>query len=311
METNSGAHSHDHGQNRLGWALIITAGYMIAEAAGGYFFNSLALLADAGHMLSDVMALGLSWIAMRIGRRAPTDQHTFGFRRFEILAAFINGLALWLIVGLIFYEAQKRFGDPQPVQADGMMIIATVGLAVNIVMAALLFRDRSENLNIRSAFIHIIGDALGSLGAIIAAIGIIFTGAYWLDPLVSILVGFLILYSSWDLIRESVHILMEGVPRGIDAKEVEQEIVNIEGVCCIHDLHIWSITSEKNSLAAHIVMDDPQRDRELMIGSINKKVAEKFNITHTTIQIEPDHDCAKNCIDGSCRPSMECGKRKT
>ena len=151
--------------------MIITAGYMVVEAVGGMMFNSLALLADAGHMLSDVMALGLSWVAIQVGKRSPTDKHTFGFRRTEILAALLNGLALWAIVAMICYEAQKRFFAPQPVAGGGMMIVATVGLAVNLIMAAVLFKSRDASLNVKSAFIHVIGDALGSVGAIAAAVG--------------------------------------------------------------------------------------------------------------------------------------------
>jgi cobalt-zinc-cadmium efflux system protein len=170
-------------------------------------------------MLSDVMALGLSWLALHIGQRSPTDTHTFGFKRTEILAALMNGVALWVIVALLFYEAGRRFFHPPQVEGAGMLLVAYAGLAVNFLIAALLFRSRRDNLNIRSAFIHVIADALGSAGAILAAIVILATGLNWVDPLVSVLIGFLILFSSWELLKESVHILMEGVPTGMQIRD--------------------------------------------------------------------------------------------
>lgn len=297
---------HDHGHNRLGIALVITATYMVVEAAGGFFFNSLALLADAGHMLSDVMALALSWVAIRIGRRSPSDTHTFGFKRSEILAALLNGLALWLIVVMIFYEAIKRFFSPEPVVAGGMLVVAAVGLGVNALMAVLLFASRNENLNLKSAFLHVLSDAIGSVGAILAALVILYTGAYWTDPLVSVFVGLLILYSSWALIKESVRILMEGVPYGLEITEIENAMLGQEGICCIHDLHIWTISGSRTALAAHVVVCGPHADREAVLTGLNHILSHKFNIDHTTLQIEPSHDTPKDCRENSCRPGTIC-----
>jgi cobalt-zinc-cadmium efflux system protein len=300
------SHDHGHGHNRLGIALALTAAYMVAEAVGGFIFNSLALLADAGHMLSDVMALGLSWFAIQIGKRSPTDTHTFGFKRSEILAALLNGVALWLIVVVIFYEAAKRLFNPEPVVGGGMLLVAGIGLLVNVLMAVLLFTSRHENLNLRSAFLHVISDALGSVGAILAAVVILYTGAYWTDPLVSVLVGLLILYSSWDLIKESVRILMEGVPYGVEITEIETAMLEQEGICCIHDLHVWTISGSKIALAAHVVLSGPDADGDVVLTGLNQTLSRRFDIDHTTIQIEASHDLAKICGENTCRPGTIC-----
>jgi cobalt-zinc-cadmium efflux system protein len=290
----------------LAIALFLTAGYMVVEAAGGYLFNSLALLADSGHMLSDVMALGLSWLALHIGRRSPTDRHTFGFKRTEILAALMNGVALWVIVALLFYEAGRRFFHPPQVEGAGMLIVASAGLAVNFLIAALLFRSRRDNLNIRSAFIHVIADALGSAGAILAALVILATGLNWVDPLVSVLIGFLILFSSWELLKESVHILMEGVPTGMQIGDIEQTLLEQDGVCCVYDLHVWSITSNRHALSAHVVLSDLTEDRNQILKRLNTVLVDKFHIDHTTIQIETSHEMRNEAEAMACRAGTSC-----
>ncbi|MFC1835126.1 cation diffusion facilitator family transporter [Thermodesulfobacteriota bacterium] len=300
-------HDHDHdnqtgsGESRLGFAIFLTAAYMVVEAVGGFVFNSLALLADAGHMLSDVGALVLSWFAIRLGKRSPTDRLTYGFKRSEILAALFNGLALWAIVAVIFYEAVHRFYSPPAVNADGMLIVAGVGLLVNLVMVALLFRSRRENLNIRGAFLHVLSDALGSVGAIAAALIILATGFTIADPLVSILIGVLVLYSSWGLVKESVLVLMEGVPSHLNIREVEDTMLAHEEVCCIHDLHVWSITSNKVSLSAHAVVMDSATDRDGIIRDLQDILRDKFGVEHTTIQIETSHDMAAGENNDHCR----------
>jgi cobalt-zinc-cadmium efflux system protein len=310
MHDHNHGHAHGGSEGRLGIAFFITAAYMVVEAVGGFAFNSLALLADAGHMFSDVMALGLSWLAIRIGKRSPTDRLTFGFRRSEILAALINGLALWAIVAVIFYEAVHRFSVPSPVQGKGMFLVAGVGLVVNLVMAALLFRGRNENLNIKGAFLHIVSDALGSAGAVIAAIVIIYTGRDWVDPLVSILIGFLVLYSSWGLVKESVLILMEGVPSDVDLRRVEESITSHEGVCCVYDLHVWSITSNRPALSAHVVMSDPSFDRYAVLTRLNEVLEKRFGIEHTTIQIESTHEMKSREECSSCRMGTACAESR-
>ncbi len=297
-------HSHEVSERRLAVVFVITLTYMVIEVVGGIMFNSLALLADGGHMLSDVMALGLSWVAIRIGRRSATDRHTFGFRRYEILAALLNGLALWLIVAFIFYEAIGRFSAPQPVVGEGMLLVAGIGLAVNILMAALLFSSRESNLNLKGAFLHIVSDAAGSVGAIVAAVVILYTGRYWVDPLVSVLVGVLILYSSWSLIRESVHVLAEGTPENFNLTEIEQAMLTQDGVCCIHDLHVWTISGDNPTLTAHVVLCGGDRD-QIFQGLVNL-LRERFGITHSTIQVEISHDTLPECAERSCREGTAC-----
>lgn len=300
-------HTHEHSgsQRRLVIASGITASYMVIEVVGGIAFNSLALLADAGHMLSDAMALGLSWLAIEIGRRSPTDRHTYGFRRTEILAALVNGLTLWAIVAMIFYEAAHRFYNPPQVQGLGMMIVAAIGLAVNLLMAGLLYKGSRETLNVKGAFLHVISDALGSVGAIVAAAIILLTGFNWVDPLVSVLIGLLILYSSWGLVKESVNILLEGVPAEVDLAEVEKTIVAQNGICCVYDLHVWSITSNRHALSAHVVLSDGA-ERENVLKQVNILLMKRFRIDHTTIQIETTHDLRHEnhgfaCRTGTCR----------
>ncbi|MBI5249408.1 MAG: cation transporter [Desulfomonile tiedjei] len=299
-------HHHHHGESRLVIALFLTCVYMVVEAVGGFVFNSLALLADAGHMLSDVVALALSLAAIKIGNKSPTERHTFGFRRTEILAALANGLALWAIVVLIFFEAVHRFYSPQPVQGGGMLLIAGVGLGINAVMALLLFSSRHESLNIKGAFVHVISDALGSLGAIVAAVIILQTDENRVDPAVSILVGCLIVYSSWSLIRESLHILMEGVPAGLNIHDMEQAVINQDGVCCIYDLHVWTIGADQRALSAHVVVSDPDWDRSELLKRLNRLFAEEFNVTHTTIQIEPTHEIRSESEYPVCREGTAC-----
>ncbi len=294
------------GERRLAAALVITAGYMAVEFVGGLVFNSLALIADAGHMLSDAMALALSWVALQIGKRSPTDRHTFGFKRTEILAALLNGVALWVIVGVIFYEASHRFMKAEPVAGMGMLIVAAVGLAINLIMAGLLFKSRAENLNLRSAFLHVLSDALGSVGAILAALIILGTGRYWVDPLASVLIGVLILYSSWDLVKESVQILMEAVPLGVSIRDVEEAMVQQPGVCCVHDLHVWSISSNRVALSAHVVLSEPEQDRTTVLEGLNEILREKFKIDHTTIQVEDTHEMHANTEGLVCRPGTAC-----
>ncbi|MEJ2716471.1 MAG: cation diffusion facilitator family transporter [Deltaproteobacteria bacterium] len=303
-------HDHDHSQGnsqqRLAIALILTTSYMVVEFGGGILFNSLALLADAGHMLSDVMALGLSWAAIQIGKRSADDTHTFGFKRTEILAALFHGVALWAIVGIIFYEAAHRFFAPEQVRGLGMLTVASVGLAVNLIMAAVLFRSRRENLNIKGAFLHVVSDALGSMGAIVAALIIIMTGHNWVDPLVSVLIGILVLYASWGLVTESVRILMEGVPTGLDIREIEAKMVQLEGVCCVYDLHVWSITSNRHALSAHVVLAGEQDDRNRVLTELNAILEERFHIDHTTIQLEASHEMRPTCERRFCRPGTAC-----
>ncbi len=269
----------------LAIALAITFLYFVVEVAGGILTNSLALLSDAGHMLSDIAALGLSLFAFQISKRPATPQKTFGYHRLEIVAALVNGLVLWLIVGVIFHEAYQRFFTPPEVQSLGMLVIATIGLAVNIAAGLILYRSHHESLNVHSAFLHVVGDALGSVGAIIAALIMLSTGWYLADPLISFLIGGLILYTSWGLIKESADILMQSVPRGISLDEVQNAMESITRVLKVHDLHVWSVTSGVFTLSAHAVING-DRDFHQVLSEMEKALSEKFDIRHTTIQLE-------------------------
>jgi cobalt-zinc-cadmium efflux system protein len=270
---------------RLKLALALSCIYFFAELIGGFLTNSLALLSDAGHMLSDIGALALSLFAFRIAKRPATVSSTFGFHRVEILAALFNGLTLWLIVGVIFAAAYNRFLDPPPVESYGMMVVASVGLLVNIVAGAVLYGSHHHNLNLRGAFLHIVSDALGSVGAIAAGLIMLFTGWYVVDPVISILIGLLILHASWNLVKESLSVLMQAVPKGIRLEDVQKCLEDVKGVSKVHDLHVWAVTSDLFTLSAHAVVENGG-DFHQVLNGIEEVLKERFNIEHTTIQLE-------------------------
>lgn len=290
--THSHSHlgHHHHGPNNkagLLIALIITAGIMVLEFAGGLITNSLALLSDSGHMLSDTAALALSLAAMWFAARPSSPNRTYGFHRFEILAALLNGITLFVIAAFIIAEAVKRFGEPPTVASGPMMIIAVIGLAANIASAWFLMRkgDVKDNLNVRSAYLHVIGDAIGSVGAIIAGILMSLFSWYIADPIISVVVALLILKSAWGIIKSTVHILMEGTPLSVNAEQVNKVLLGIEGVKEVHDLHVWTITSGLDSLSCHLTVED-HVDCQIVLQEAIQHIAEKFQIEHTTIQIE-------------------------
>jgi cobalt-zinc-cadmium efflux system protein len=271
----------------LAFALAITSFYLVVEVTGGILTNSLALLSDAGHMFSDIAALGLSLFAFHISRRPATTKRTFGYHRLEILAALCNGLTLWLIVGVLFHEAYRRFLNPPEVQSGGMLIVASVGLIVNITAGFILYKSHESNLNVRGAFLHVLGDALGSVGAIAAGIIMLSTQWYLADPLISVLIGGIILYTSWGLIRDSVDILMQSVPKGIDLAEVREILESVDGVLKVHDLHIWTVTSGIFTLSAHAVING-ESDLHQVLNEMETILINRFNIRHTTIQLETE-----------------------
>lgn len=287
-------HSHHHEQpqvaSQLAIPFAVTATFCVVEFIAGWLTNSLALLSDAGHMLADVGALGVSLFAARVARLPPSEFKTFGYHRVEILAAFVNGLGLWLVVGLIWQEAYQRLFDPPPVQAQAMLGVAAAGLAVNLLSLALLRRGESQNLNVRAAFVHVLGDTLGSVGALIAGVVVLTTGAYIADPLVSVGIGLLILYSSWGIVRESVDILMQGTPREINLPEVERCLMDIGGVRQVHDLHVWTMASGKYQLTVHLVVD-PSDAAGMVLDSAQNRLRDRFGITHTTVQVDPGDEC--------------------
>jgi cobalt-zinc-cadmium efflux system protein len=272
---------------RLKLALAISCSYFFAELIGGFLTNSLALLSDAGHMLSDIAALALSLFAFRIAKRPATVSSTYGYHRVEILAALLNGLTLWLIVGVIFTAAYNRFLNPPAVESYGMMIVASLGLLVNIVAGAVLYGSHHHNLNLRGAFLHVVSDALGSVGAIAASLIMLYTGWYVADPVISILIGLLILHSSWNLIKESFSVLMQAVPKGIRLEDVQQALEEVEGVSKVHDLHVWAVTSDIFTLSAHAVVENGG-DFHQVLNGIEDTLKERFNIEHTTIQLETE-----------------------
>jgi cobalt-zinc-cadmium efflux system protein len=272
---------------RLKWALIISSVYFFAELTAGFLTNSLALLSDAGHMLSDIGALALSLFAFRVAKRPATHHSTYGYHRVEILAALFNGLTLWLIVGVIFTSAYYRVANPPAVESFGMIVVAVLGLLVNIAAAAILHSGHQHNLNMRGAFLHVMSDAIGSVGAIAAGAIMLATGWYLADPLISMFIGALILYSSWSLIKDSLSVLMQSVPKGIRLDEVRQTIEAVDGVHKVHDLHVWAVTSDIYTLSAHAVVENGGDFHEVLNG-IEDTLKVRFNIEHTTIQLETE-----------------------
>ena len=291
-------HHHHHGDGvhpmvsgkrqevggRLVAVLLITAVFMIVEVVGGLLSNSLALLADAGHMFTDVAALGLSVFAMRLARTPPTNKRTFGYVRLEILAALVNGAALLVISGVILVEAWGRLREPAAIDGVVMLVVATLGLGVNVVGALLLHRHAHDNLNVRGAYLHVIGDLLGSVGAIAAGVVILTTGWAPIDPLVSVVIALLILYSAWNLVREAAEVLLEAVPAHVDMGAVLTDLGGVEGLDDIHDVHVWTLTSGFVALSAHGVIDDPVQHTRIL-DEVRGKMR-VHGIEHVTFQIE-------------------------
>jgi cobalt-zinc-cadmium efflux system protein len=289
-------HHHEHDRRgagkltRLKIALGLTFAYMLAEACGGWLVNSLAPLADAGHMLTDVAALSLTLAAIWFASRPATAKKTFGYYRLEILAAFVNGVALVLISLLVIYEAYERWTSPPAIEGASLTLIAAGGLLVNIVCAYILHGDHRHDLNMRAAWLHVVGDALGSVTAIVAGILIIAFGWLWADALCSVLISLIIVFSAWNLIRESVNVLLEGTPAHINLAAVEEAILETEGVDAIHDLHIWTIASGIEALSAHVRHDEKIVPTELL-KHLRLRLHDKFGIDHLTIQMEtPDFE---------------------
>ena len=284
-------HHHEHarrdskGIKRLKIALGLTFVYMLAEAVGGWLTNSLALFADAGHMLTDVAALSLTLAAIWFATRPATEKKTYGYYRLEILAAFVNGIALVLISLWVFYEAFERWSAPPEVKGFELTLIATGGLAVNAVCAYLLHGEHNHDLNLRGAWLHVMGDALGSATAILAGVLILAFGWLWADALCSALISLIIIFSAWNLIKESVNVLLEGTPAHINLAAVEEAIMQTEGVRQVHDLHIWTITSGLEALSAHVRHGENTLQPELL-RNLRQRLHAEFGIDHLTIQME-------------------------
>ena len=284
-------HNHTHGANKktLTIAFFIISAFMIIEVIGGFLTNSLALLSDAGHMLSDAVSLGVGVLAFKLGEKVASYSKTYGYKRFEILAAVFNGVTLVIIALFIFYEAIERFANPPEVASTGMLMIAIIGLLVNILVAWIIMHggDTKENLNLRAAFLHVIGDMLGSVGAVVAALLIMFFGWGWADPLASVIVALLVLVSGYRVTKDSIHVLMEGTPSNIKIEEIIDLLKSTQGVIDIHDLHLWSITSGQNAFSCHVVVDEhiTLRESQQILKHIEHELAH-LGINHVTLQIE-------------------------
>jgi len=282
-------HSHDHtaGANAkmLRWALALTSTYLVAEVIGGFAFNSLALLSDAAHMLTDVAALVIALLAIKMGKKAPDEKRTFGYRRFEILAAAFNAVLLFFIAIYVFVEAIKRFNEPQEIQSWGMLIVAAIGLGVNLITMRLLTAGKEASFNVKGAYLEVWADMIGSIGVILGALAIKFTGWTWVDPVVAVAIGLWVLPRTWILLRDTTNVLLEGVPRGLQLAQVRGEIGSLAGVTGLHDLHIWSTSNDDVSCTVHVTLGSGA-DANTVRQSVSALLEARFEIHHTTIQTE-------------------------
>lgn len=290
-----GGHSHDHTKGAsgkmLGWALILTTAFLVAELIGAWVFQSLALLSDAAHMFTDAAALAIALAAIKIGERPADEKRSFGYRRFEILAAAFNAVLLFVVGGYILYEGVLRILNPEPVGSVGMLVVAAIGLVINLISMRLLSSGKDTSLNIKGAYLEVWADMLGSLGVIVGAVVIMLTGWTWVDPVVAIGIGLWVLPRTWSLLRDTTHVLLEGVPRGMSLKEIRAAIAAAPGVAGVHDLHVWSITSDESSCSVHVQLAegaDPETVRVAVAESL-----ERFELTHVTVQTEREP-----CDDG-------------
>lgn len=292
MHTHSHSHSHfgdiaNQTTKRLALSLILTAIFVVIEVIAGIFGNSLALLTDAAHNFTDVIALGLSWYALRIAAKPANEGKTFGYHRVGILVALINSTTLILIAIGIFYEAWQRLITPPEVDSTILIGVGAVAFFINAGTAWLVQKGSEHDLNLRSAFLHLMGDVLSTLGAVIAGIIIAFTAWNWLDPLVSILIGGFILYNAWSVLKQTIHILLESTPENIDITEMVTNLRSVDGVRDIHDLHVWSISENLRMLSAHIVIDNVSIGEGVSIQhNINELLTHNYNIRHATLQLE-------------------------
>ncbi len=281
-------------EKRFILSISLTLIILVVEIIGGLWTGSLSLLSDAAHVFMDVFALGLSFIALRLSALPPDDRHTYGYHRLEVLAALVNGITLGAIAIGIFSEAWERWQHPTTIKSLEMLIIAVIGLVVNAVVAFVLHgseeeehHHHTEDINIKSAYLHVLGDAISSVGVIVAALIIWKSGWQWVDPLMSILIGVLILVSSWRVLRSSLHILVEGVPEGLSLNEIGNSMSNIPGVTEVHDLHVWSLCSGHVALSAHVIVEDQNsQTNAALMAALKHMLDEQFGIGHTTIQFE-------------------------
>lgn len=289
---------HDHSQNlvtagnrkKLIFALLLTTTFLVIEVVAGLITQSLALLSDAAHMLTDTMALAIALIALKIAQRPADNKRTFGYQRFEILAALFNALMLFVVAIYILYEAYQRFYDPPEIQSVGMLIVACAGLVINMISLKILFSSSKESLNMKGAYLEVLSDALGSVGVIIAAVMIYFTGWQWVDTVVAVLIGFWVLPRTWVLLKQSINILLEGVPDEIDIEKLRQDILALPGVQSIHQLKVWAISSKNIHLTVHVYA--PQVEQATLYQAAFEVLNHEYGITEVTLQIEDDERLA-------------------
>ena len=282
-------HSHDHASGANGRMLVIalglTSAFLVAELIGAYAFKSLALLSDAAHMFTDSAALAIALAAIRIGQRPADDRRSFGYRRVEILAAAFNAVLLFVVAGYIVYEGVQRILAPEPVGERGMLVVATLGLIVNLIAMQLLSSGKEKSLNVKGAYLEVWADMLGSLGVILGALLIMVTGWTWVDPVIAIAIGFWVLPRTWSLLKDTSHILLEGVPKGLSMPAVREAVASTPGVVGVHDLHLWGMSKEDANCSVHVVVS-PEADPEAVRRSVGARLAADFQIRHATVQTE-------------------------
>ena len=283
---------HDHAlpattkERSLRWALALTSAFLIAEVVGGVVLNSLALLSDAAHMFTDVAALAIALAAIRIARRPADQRRTFGYHRFEILAAAFNALLLFGVAGFILFEAWQRWRQPEEVQTTGVLVVAALGLVVNLASMWLLRSGKDDSLNVKGAYLEVWSDMLGSIGVIAGAIVIRVTGWNWVDSVIAVAIGLWVLPRTWVLLKDTLNILLEGVPEGIDMAAVRQSLLGLQGVLGVHDLHVWAVTSGRTSLTVHLVHAADVAAPAELLERAREVLAAEHHITHTTVQLE-------------------------
>jgi cobalt-zinc-cadmium efflux system protein len=294
-------HNHEHATpagRKLLYGIILSITILIVEIIGGLLSNSLALLSDAGHVLTDIFALGLSWYGVRQAMRPANHLMTFGYHRVGVIIAILNALSIFAIAGFILFEAYHRFQQVEEVNSPLMAGIAAVGLAANVVVVLWLRHEKRGNINVRSAFWHALSDALASIGVIIGGLVIFLTGQYWVDPLVSVIISLIILGSAWSILREGLRVILEATPKDVDVRAMITTIKQIEGVEDVHDVHVWSISSDLRAMNGHILIDDISTSKAALIREeIEQVVLEKYQISHTTLQLE---STACNSSDSFC-----------
>lgn len=285
-------HDHSHAvvtednAKKLTFALILTTSFLIVEVIAGFMTQSLALLSDAAHMFTDAAALAIALVAIKIGKLPADDKRTFGYQRFEILAALFNAMMLFVVAIYIVFEAYQRFSHPPDIQSMGMMMVAVIGLIINLISMKILFSSAQANLNVKGAYLEVLSDAIGSIGVIIGGAIIYFTGWMWVDTLIAVLIGFWVLPRTWVLLKQSIHILLEGVPEEIDIEKLRNDLLALEGVENIHQLKVWAITSKNVHLTVHLYA--PKAERKQLYRDAMQMLSHEHGITEMTLQIEED-----------------------